>query len=73
VIVIDQAETDRKALKRAAEILGGTELLSARLRVPEEQVERWIAGKETIPTGMFALAIGVMLENSGQQDVTKKK
>ena len=72
-MVIDQGETDRMALTRAAEILGGIELLSARLRVPQERVERWIAGEESIPTGMFSLAIGVMLDNSGQQSFTKKK
>ena len=66
MIVMNQADTDRMALRRAAEILGGVEILSARLRVSPERVERWIAGTESIPSGTFSLAIGVMLE-SGQQ------
>jgi hypothetical protein len=52
-------------MTRAAEILGGVEILSARLRVPQERVERWIAGEESIPVGMFSLAVAVVLENSG--------
>jgi hypothetical protein len=62
---MDEAHISRMALARAAEILGGMELLSARLRVPQERVERWIAGEEGIPAGMFSLAVAVMLENSG--------
>jgi hypothetical protein len=68
---MDEAQTARRALTRAAEILGGIALLSSRLRVPQERVERWIAGEESIPTGMFSLAVAVMLENSGQHLFTK--
>jgi hypothetical protein len=68
---MDEGQTDRRAMTRAAEILGGVEPLSARLRVPQERVERWIAGEESIPTGMFSLAVAVMLENSGQHLFTK--
>ena len=70
---MDEAQTARRALTRAAEILGGIELLSSRLRVPQERVERWIAGEESIPTGVFSLAVAVILDSSGQQDFTKKK
>lgn len=63
--MMDEAQTDRRAMTRAAEILGGVEPLSTRLRVPQERVERWIAGEETIPIGMFSLAVAVMLENIG--------
>jgi len=56
---MNQADTDRMALRRAAEILGGVEVLSARLRVPQERVERWLAGTQSIPSGTFSLAIGV--------------
>jgi hypothetical protein len=71
--VVDEAQTARLALTRAAEILGGTELLSARLRVPQERVERWIAGEEIIPIGVFSSAVNVMLENTGQHHFTKEK
>lgn len=70
---MDEAQTGRMALKRAAEILGGTELLSARLRVPQERVQRWIAGDESIPIGVFSQAVAVMLEDSGQHLFTQKK
>jgi hypothetical protein len=70
---MDEAQTGRMALIRAAEILGGIELLSSRLQVPQERVERWIAGDESIPTGMFSLAVAVMLENSGKHLLTQKK
>jgi hypothetical protein len=70
---MDEAQTARRALTRAAEILGGIELLSSRLRVPQERVERWIAGEDSIPTGVFSLAVAVILDSSGQQDFTKKK
>ena len=68
---MDEAQTARLALSRAAEILGGIELLSARLRVPQERVERWIAGEEIIPPGVFSTAVNVMLENTGQHHFTK--
>jgi DNA-binding transcriptional regulator YdaS (Cro superfamily) len=59
-------------MTRAAEILGGAEPLSARLGVPQERVERWIAGEESIPVGMFSLAVAVMLEHGGQHNFTQK-
>jgi hypothetical protein len=68
---MDEAKNGRVTLTRAAEILGGVELLSGRLRVPQERVERWIGGEESIPTGMFSLTVAVMLENSGQHDFTQ--
>jgi DNA-binding transcriptional regulator YdaS (Cro superfamily) len=70
---MDEGQTDRRAMTRAAEILGGAEPLSARLGVPQERVERWIAGEESIPVGMFSLAVAVMLENSDQHHFTQKK
>jgi len=69
---MDEAQTGRMAMTRAAEILGGAEPLSARLGVPQERVERWIAGEESIPVGMFSLAVAVMLENGGQHNFTQK-
>jgi hypothetical protein len=70
---MDDRKTDRRALTRAAEILGGVAPLSARLRVAQERVELWIAGEERIPIGTFSVVVDIMLDNSGQQDFTKKK
>lgn len=66
-------DTDQAALARAAELLGGVEPLSHRLRVPLADLERWIAGEEIPPIGIFAQAIDIVLENSGPQNFARKK
>jgi hypothetical protein len=70
---MDEDHTTRRALSRAAEILGGVEILGARLGVPQERSERWIAGDESIPVGIFPQAVAVILENSGRHNFTPKK
>ena len=65
--------TDQVALARAAEVLGGVEPLSQRMCVRPADLERWIAGQEKAPVGIFALAIQIVLEDSGSQNFTPKK
>jgi hypothetical protein len=36
-------------------------------------VERWLAGDENIPVGIFSLAVAVLLEDTGHQNFTQKK
>ena len=66
-------DTDRMALQRAIEILGSVEALSERLLIPVEQLERWVAGRERLPLGVFSVLMDVLLEHSGQHKFTDKK
>ena len=50
------------ALRRAAEILGGTEALQKYLQVPGSELHRWLAGESVPPKGIFLRVVDVLLE-----------
>lgn len=50
-----------EALQRAAAALGGEERLAGALRVPVEQVQRWISGEEYPPTAMYQKALDLLI------------
>ena len=54
-----------RALKRAAEILGGEDPLCDVLQVPRYRLYAWLSGHETPPMGVFLKAVDVISATSG--------
>lgn len=52
----------RRALARAAEVLGGTRELAYRLQVPEAELARWLAGLGSPGIGIFLRVIDILNE-----------
>jgi hypothetical protein len=57
-----------RALKRAAEILGGEDALREVLQVPGHRLYAWISGHETPPMGAFLKAVDVISATGGADE-----
>jgi hypothetical protein len=55
-----------RALKRAAEVLGGVEALQARLNVPEARLALWLEGYSGMPTNVFLQVVDILLDHEIQ-------
>ena len=53
-----------RALRRAADILGGTSALRDYLQVPSSQLSRWLDAAEQPPAGIFLKAVDVIVDQS---------
>lgn len=51
-----------RALRRAAEILGGTRELCDYLQVPAGDLARWLNAREAPPAGIFLKAVDLIVE-----------
>lgn len=56
-----------QALRRAAELLGGTQELCAYLQVPAEEMRRWIDGGDGPPAGIFLRVVDLIVEESASR------
>ena len=54
------SQVHAKALRRAAEILGGTDKLRDYLQVPLSQLELWLSGAERPPVDVFLRAVDLI-------------
>ena len=52
----------RRALQRAAELLGGTDQLHIYLRVSRSQLQFWMEGGEALPPDLFLRLVDLILE-----------
>ena len=50
-----------RALRRAAELLGGAQLLCDYLQVPASEMRRWLAGEATPPAGVFFRVVDLIV------------
>ena len=57
----EHASVYAKCMHRACLIVGGIELLSNRLQVPKEVLERWIRGEGEPPPSIFHAAVEIIL------------
>lgn len=57
-----------QAIRRAAEIVGEYRKLARRLRVPADELVRWINGKEQPPNAAFLECVDIILENEDSLD-----
>jgi hypothetical protein len=59
-----------RVLHRACQIIGGVELLAARLRVPVATLYRWLDGDAEPPTPVFLKAVDIVMPAwSGEDDL----
>jgi hypothetical protein len=58
------SDTYKAALGRAAELVGGVQQLSARLRVPVADLVGWIQGERQPPMGVFLQVVDLLIEQS---------
>lgn len=56
------------ALRRAAEILGGMEVLQKHLQVPRSELDNWLAGKSLPPKGIFLRVVDVLLNDESLRE-----
>jgi transcriptional regulator with XRE-family HTH domain len=61
-----------RTLKRAAELLGGTDTLAARLGVPEAHVSLWMRGLVSPPGDVFLKAAEVIGEHEFRELLASK-
>lgn len=59
-----------RALVRAAEIQGSTQALASLLRVPENTLLRWMAGRAQMPLQAFLRVIALISEDERKQAVS---
>jgi hypothetical protein len=58
------SDTYKAALSRAAEMVGGVQALSDRLRVPVAELMCWIQGERKPPMGVFLKVVDLLIEQS---------
>jgi hypothetical protein len=59
-----------RVLHRACQMVGGVEILAARLRVPSPTLYRWLEGEAEPPTPIFLKAVDIVLPAwTGEDDV----
>ncbi|HWM31962.1 MAG TPA: hypothetical protein VNO69_09735 [Methyloceanibacter sp.] len=63
---MQQDDTYRATLVRAAEILGGAKPLCDHLQVPMADLARWLTGDGKPPIGIFLRAVDVLIEERGK-------
>lgn len=57
-------DTHKAAVARAAQLAGGVQALSRRLRVPVVDLMRWIQGDAKPPMGIFLRVVDFILDQS---------
>jgi hypothetical protein len=53
-----------RTLQKAAELLGGRAKLCRHLRVPSEDLQKWIDDKAVPPQGIFLRAVDVIIDET---------
>ena len=59
---MEQEDTYRAALVRAAQLLGSARALCNRLQVPMPTMTHWLAGNGRPPIGVFLKVIDILIE-----------
>ena len=59
-----------RALSRAADILGGKDLLRAALHVPLHSLEEWLEGRSEPPMDIFLKAVDILSAPTGAAAAT---
>lgn len=67
---MEQTDTYRAALVRAAELLGGARPLCDRLHVPMSTLTLWLAGDGVPSMGVFLKVIDIIIEEGSRPRFT---
>ena len=57
-----------RAVRKAAELLGGREKLSRTLQVPLAEIEKWLADKGKPPREIFLRVVDLIIADNGVAD-----
>lgn len=57
-----------RVLHRACQMVGGVEMLAARLRVPAPTLYRWLDGESDPPTPIFLKAVDIVMPAWTEED-----
>ena len=57
-----------RAVRKAAEMVGGRERLAAVLQVPAAEIETWILGEKKPPRDIFLRVVDLLIEDSAAGD-----
>lgn len=66
-------QTYRAAIAHAANLVGGVQELSDRLRIPRADLMRWISGEGKPTIGVFLRIIDLMIEQSKKPPLSAQK
>jgi hypothetical protein len=58
------ASVHSRALRKAAEILGGRAKLARYLRVPEAELQKWLEDQGKPPTAIFLRAVDLIVDET---------
>ena len=59
-----------RAVRKAAELLGGREKLSRTLQVPLAEIEKWLADKGKPPREIFLRVVDLIIDDNGVPDAS---
>lgn len=59
-----------RAVRKAAEMIGGREELARTLQVPPAEVEKWILGEKKPPREVFLRVVDLLIEDSAGSDAS---
>ena len=54
-----------RTLQKAADLVGGRKKLARHLHVPIGELEKWLAGDDVPPIGVFLKVVDVVLDETG--------
>jgi hypothetical protein len=59
-----------RAVRKAAEVIGGREKLARTLKVPLEEIDKWIADKGKPPRELFLRVVDLLIDDNGVADAS---
>jgi hypothetical protein len=65
---LSPASVYSRAVRKAAETIGGREALARALQVPLADVEKWILGEKKPPRDLFLRVVDLLIEDSAGSD-----
>lgn len=64
--ILEVSEVHSRAVRKAAELLGGRDRLAKALDVPQEEIEKWISGKVTPPHEPFLRVVDIIVDSAAE-------
>jgi hypothetical protein len=65
---LNSASVYSRAVRKAAEMLGGRENLARALQVPLSEVEKWLLEQKKPPREVFLRVVDILIEDSAGSD-----
>lgn len=65
---MDSSSVYSRAVRKAAEMVGGRERLARVLQVPAAEIDKWILGDKRPPREIFLRVVDLLIEDSAGSD-----